>query len=214
MRETTMRSLAALGAAVLWTTLALQLVLILDLIRSQGGTYGDGLWRYFGFFTILSNIFAAAVVSHAALRPGVRTGLGSARIELAMTAAMTMVGITYSLLLRHTWNPQGAQALADTMLHDVAPLICILFWLLRPHGALRWRDAIFCLIWPLFYCAYALVRGAFDGWYAYYFLDASALSTAEMARNIAGLSMAFLATGLALVGIDKALGRARHARQH
>ena len=214
MRESTTRSLAALGAAVLWATLALQLVLVLVLIRSQGGTFGDGLWRFFGFFTILSNLFAASVMTHAVLRPSERSGLGSARVELAMTSAMLMVGIVYSLLLRDTWNPQGAQMIADTMMHDIAPLTCIAFWLLRPHGSLRWSDAALCQIWPLFYCGYALMRGAFDGWYAYPFLDPNTLSTAEMVRNIAGLTAGFVATGLILVGIDKILGRNSHARQH
>jgi len=36
---------------------------------------------------------------------------------------MTMVGAGYTLLLRHLWNPQGAQKLADILLHDVVPVL-------------------------------------------------------------------------------------------
>ena len=81
-----------------------------------------------------------------------------------------------------------------------------LFWLIRPHGSLKWADAALLVIWPLAYCAYALTRGAFDGWYAYYFLDPTRAGPGALALSIAAQSAAFLACALAFVALDKMLG--------
>ena len=42
---------------------------------------------------------------------------------LAAREYIAIVGITYSLLLRHMWNPQGTQKIADVLLHDVVPVL-------------------------------------------------------------------------------------------
>jgi hypothetical protein len=82
-----------------------------------------------------------------------------------------------------------------------------MFWLLRPHGDLRLVDAAWALAIPVTYCAYALARGAADGWYAYHFLDPLTLSRGALAGNIAGLCAAFLGLGLVMVQLDKLMGR-------
>jgi hypothetical protein len=190
---------AAIGAALGWAALMLQLCLILDLIGAQGGTVLDGLWRYFGFFTVIANLFAAVVLSLALFRRS------TARLEFAAATTMILVGAVYSLLLRDTWNPQGWQKIADIVLHDAMPLIVILFWLLRPRGGLRKADIAAALILPLGYCAYAMVRGAMDGWYAYGFLDVARLGAGPAALNCVGLGAAFLVMAIALAGLDRVL---------
>jgi hypothetical protein len=190
---------AAIGAALGWAALALQLYLTLDLIGAQGGTVLDGLWRYFGFFTVIANLFTAIVLSLALFRRG------TARLEFAAATAMILVGMVYSLLLRDTWNPQGWQKIADIALHDAMPLLVVTFWLVRPHGSLRKADIAAALILPLGYCAYAMMRGAMDGWYAYGFLDVAKLGAGPAALNCAGLGAAFLVMALALAGLDRTL---------
>jgi len=50
------------------------------------------------------------------------------------------VGVSYSLLLRHLRNPQGAQKIADILLHDVVPVMYLGYWLIFiPNGSLRWK---------------------------------------------------------------------------
>src|SRR4051794_27886451 len=63
------RVIAGLAAAVGWAGLALQYALM---VPSLGPALG--LWRFAGFFTILTNIGAAAVATSIAL--GVTRGLG------------------------------------------------------------------------------------------------------------------------------------------
>ncbi len=114
-----------------------------------------------------------------------------------------MVGIVYSLVLRALWSPQGWQRIADAALHDITPVVFVFFFPLRRHGSLRWRDSAYAVVLPAAYVAYAFVRGAADGWYAYHFLDPSKLSIVQVAANIAGLTVAFLVVALVLIGLTR-----------
>lgn len=199
MRSRLARLLAGVGAVLGWAALALQLMLTLALIHSQGGTMLLGVWRFLGYFTVIANLFAAAVLSSAVL------GRSTARLEFCAVTAMTLVGVVYSLLLRETWDPQGWQKVADLALHDVLPVLVVLFWLLRPHGAVRTRDAAAALVLPLSYCAYAVVRGAQDGWYPYPFMDVGVLGAAQVALNCVMISVGFAAMAIVLLFLDRRL---------
>jgi len=197
------RGLACAGAATGWAALILQLILTLAATRAQGDTAMGGLWRYLGYFTVLTNLFAAVVLTGAA------AGRVRARLEFMAAAAMILVGIVYSLLLRESWNPQGLQKLADIALHDLQPALMVLFWLLRPHGRLGLRDVAASLLPPAAYCLCALARGAVEGWYPYPFLDVARIGAGAVARNCAGIALAFLLLASLLLGLDRLLGRYR-----
>jgi hypothetical protein len=194
-RASLARAFAAVGALVVWAALALQFYLLL------GKLGGLAVWRFVGYFTILTNILVAVMLTSAALR----RSRGAARFELAVATAIAIVGIVYSLLLRQIWDPQGADKLADAMLHDAAPLVCVAWFLLRPRRRLGVADVAAALIFPLLYVLYALARGAADGWYAYWFLDPHRLGVAQMALNIAGLTLAFLAVAAVLAYVSNRL---------
>lgn len=187
---------AACGALLGWAALALQLVLTLTTID---GTTLHGIWRYLGYFTIIANLFASAVLTLAVL------DRRKPRLEFAAATAMILVGIVYSLLLREAWDPRGWQKVADVMLHDAMPVVVTLFWLLRPHGALRWKDVWLCVILPLGYFVYALVRGACDGWYPYPFMDVAQRGAGVVAVNCAVMGAAFLAMAALLKLLDRRL---------
>lgn len=204
------RALASLGALAGFAGLGLQLVIMFEHVEANGGSAPGVVWRFVGYFTILTNLLISCVLARAALRPDVRSER-IATLEAMGASGIVFVGIVYHLLLASRWNPQGWQLVSDILLHSVTPIVFALFWLARPHGLLKWRDAFFCALWPLGYAIYALLRGALDGWYAYYFMDPTKMSVAALAASIAGLSLAFLLGALALVAVDKALrARARN----
>jgi hypothetical protein len=202
------RIVSILGAAIGWTALILQLVLIMDTLAEQGPLFA--VWRYLGFFTILTNIWCTVLMTNAAIRPTSRNGRLQ-RSELAAATAIIIVGIVYSIALRETWNPQGWDAVADHLLHDISPIVFAVFWLLRPHGGLNWRDAALCMIWPVIYLAYALARGSIDGWYAYWFLDPSSLAPIQLLQYVAILIAGFAAVGLVLITVDRLFSRGSRA---
>lgn len=192
--------MAGVTAVVGWAALALQLALI---VRNLG--LSIGLWRFVGFFTILTNMLAASVATAMAL--GRTGGLTGSRARLAAASAILLVGIVYSVALRSLWNPQGLQKLADIALHDATPILFVASWLLAPHGDLRMRDLGWALAWPSAYALYALARGAMDGWYAYWFLDPTRQSPSELAVSMAVILAAVALVAAQLIGADRLLAR-------
>jgi hypothetical protein len=190
------RIIAAVAALAGWAGLALQLVLI---VGNLGPTLG--FWRFVGFFTILTNLMAAAVAL------GRRSALAGARARLVAASSILMVGIVYAVALKARWNPTGLQKVADVALHEAVPLLWLLVWVAAPHPGLKWRELGGALAWPLAYCLYALARGAVDGWYAYWFLDPGKQSPAQLMASIAIMVCGFALMAGALVAIDRRLSR-------
>jgi hypothetical protein len=193
------RIVGAITAAVGWAALALQLWLIVDKLG-----VGPGLWRYLGFFTILTNIGVAIVATGVALG---HPRIGGPRARLMAAVSIVMVGLTYSIALRSIWNPTGLQKLTDFALHDVTPLLFMAVWILAPNGSLGRRDFGWALVPPSLYAAYAMVRGTMDGWYAYWFLDPGQQAPLELAGSVALMIAGFALIAALLLLLDRWLGR-------
>jgi hypothetical protein len=197
------RVIAIAGALAGAAALILQFCLMYGSMSADGFSPPAIAWRYLGYFTILTNIFVALIWTRAVLRPEAYMP----RLEAAGAVSIVMVGVIYHALLASRWNPQGLQLVADFTHHTLVPALFALYWLMRPHGQLKWIDAFALVIWPLAYCPYALTRGAFDGWYAYFFLDPNHMSVVQLVTSIAGLSSVFLVCALVLIGVDKILAK-------
>ena len=198
------RALHLVTAVVAWVALAVQFRLLAGTLMADGATLGFAAWRFLGFFTILTNAMIAAGSTILAISPS--TGLLGARGKLSLTTAIALVGLVYSIALRSIWNPQGLQAVVDHALHDATPLLFVAAWLAGDRGPLRWRDSLWTLAFPAAYCAYAMARGAVDGWYAEYFRDPGKLTTGQFVLNIAGLLTVVIAIALALILLDRVVG--------
>lgn len=200
------RALAAFGALAGLAGLCLQWVIMLEGMSPVLAT-----WRFFAYFTILTNCLVTAVFARAALKPGAAEGLNSPRVELMALTSILFVCIVYNVLLAPRWAPQGWQLVADILVHQVTPIVCALYWLARPRGRLAWKDALFAALWPIGYAAYGLTRGAFDGFYPYFFMDPSTTALPQLALNVCGLAGAFVIGALACVALDQVLARRARA---
>lgn len=201
------RALAAFGAVLGLAGLALQYWLLYADMSANGASGLDVLWRFYAYFTLLTNTFVTLVFVRAALKPDSLDGLNAPRVELMAVTSIMFVCIVYNVLLAPRWDPQGWQKVADVIVHNAVPVLFLLFWALRPHGALKWSDAVFAGLWPLAYAVYGLTRGAFDGFYPYFFMDPTSASYVQIGLNVVGLFVAFLIGALLLIGISRALGR-------
>jgi hypothetical protein len=190
------RIVAAVTALVGWLGLVLQLAIVIGQLGPASGT-----WRFLGYFTIISNIAVAAIATLVAL--GGKAGLAGPRARLAGLTAIITVGIVYSLLLRSMWNPRGLQKLADAALHDWSPMLFLLMWVLTPHGDLSRRDIKWAMLLPGLYLAYALGRGAIDGWYAYWFLNPASQTLAALSLSILGMLALFAIIAAIAVAVDR-----------
>ncbi|MGE0045773.1 MAG: Pr6Pr family membrane protein [Hyphomonadaceae bacterium] len=196
------RLLAIAGALCAWTGLGLQLYLIMT---GELGALG-GLWRFFAFFTILTNIICAALLTQTALSGAISEA--GARLRGAAAVYIVVVGMVYVTVLQATWNPQGLQLIADRLLHYGTPILFVLFWLFCvPKAPLRWRDAFAWLIYPALYLGYVLARAQFDGFYPYFFINLPEIGWTQFAINAAGLLAAFFGLGLLLIALAKAIRR-------
>lgn len=206
------RGVAALGALIGVFGLVLQYVIMHADMTGDGVPVLDIAWRFFAYFTILTNTFVTLVMARAALAPEARTGLNAPRVELVAVTSILFVCIVYNVLLASRWDPQGWQKVADVIVHNVVPVVFALFWLLRSHLGLKWSDAAFAGLWPLGYAMYGLARGAMDGFYPYFFMDPTQASWMQIALNVGGLFVAFMIGAGILVALSGAISRRAPAR--
>jgi hypothetical protein len=202
-----------LAAACLgWAGLAIQLYLIfLGRWADQASLLG-GLVRFFSFFTVLSNTLVAVALSCAL------SGRDSAghrffrhpAVCAGIVVSIALVGIAYNVLLRHLWQPQGWQRVADELLHDVMPLLFTLYWwLFVPKGMLRLKHVALWMLYPIVYFGYVLLRGDVIGDYMYPFIDIGTIGYASAFINAAGVLLGFVVIGLVILGIDGFMARRR-----
>jgi hypothetical protein len=197
-------------ALLAWAGVMLQFGLTLELTRSSGLAAGFGI--FFGYFTILTNIFvalattAAALTATSAARPlGAPGGWLARRSVLGCaTTAILLVGITYHLLLRELWSPTGLQWLADVDLHYVVPAAALLHWAVSRGARLPPTAPLLWCAYPAAYLAYALLRGAWLGSYPYPFIDAAAIGYPRVALNSAGLLALYIALGYGVRTLSQA----------
>ena len=182
------RVCATLVGLLSLAALVLQYVLILQLTRDNVGVV-LGTVRFLTYFTILSNIAVMLVACAAAAgQPGF---FAQARVRGAVALYIGVTGSIYFFILRHLWQPQGAQWWADTGLHYAVPLAYWAWWLAFAPKDLRLQDLPKALLWPLLYLVYALIRGVKTGFWPYPFLNADTLGWPHLALNCAALVLAF-----------------------
>jgi hypothetical protein len=194
-----------------WFALGLQLYLI---IVNNNVPAINSIINFFSYYTILTNTLVALALTWPLISPHSGLGRFFARITVqsALALHIAIVGITYSLLLRHIWDPQGLQLVADRLLHDVMPILYLLYWFIFvPKGTLHWRNLPSWLIFPLIYCMYSLVRGPIANWYPYPFMNVAELGYQKVITNCLVMVAAFVAIGLIIIALDRMIGGTRKA---
>ena len=94
--------------------------------------------QFFSYFTTETNVAITVVASITATAPQAEQIQVRPSLRSALVIYIVVVGLVYAALLRHLWHPQGAQLLADIVLHDVIPFFYPMFWLaFLPKGSLR-----------------------------------------------------------------------------
>jgi hypothetical protein len=156
----------ALGVCRALLALAALAAISYDVAAGPGVSDGD----YFSYFTVLSNLFAAAMLLQGALRPA---HMRSRTVELLRGAAVVYIlttGIVYLLLLS---GHAPAYPWVNAILHYLMPLAVTLDWMLDPprvHLDLA-RTVVLWMAFPLLYIVYTLTRGAIVSWYPYFFVN-------------------------------------------
>ena len=192
-------------AILCWLALGGQLYLLVRNSPGNGLTYAGAVARFFHFFTILSNLLVALSISLPLLVPRSRPALFFVQpaVLAAITLYIVVVGLVYNVLLRNTWSPQGFQKLIDEVLHVIVPLMYLVYWfLLVPRGHLKSFQPLLWLVFPAGYLGYVLLRGYWEGFYPYPFVDVQKLGYLVVIRNSLLMLVVFLVLGYLIYGLD------------
>ncbi|WP_439541831.1 Pr6Pr family membrane protein [Hyphomicrobium sp.] len=195
--------LRVLAAAIGWFALALQYWLVMT--GDIGPDPVNRTINFFSYFTITTNIIAAIAMTASVLAPG--SFFDRPSVRTAIATYMIVVAITYHLILRDLWNPQGWNWVADMSLHYVTPALFALDWLLFvPKTAVPWRTALLALVYPLLYMGWTLWHGSWSGFYPYPFVDISQIGLEKALINAGGMTAAFLVLCLILIAVGRVFG--------
>lgn len=201
-----MKRFVAAAALAGWAGLAIQQYLIFYSRWTSGASLLGGLINFISFFTVLTNTLAVVVLSYAWVNrdSAAKQFFLAPRVSSGIAVSIVVVSLAYNLLLRHLWSPSGFQFIADELLHDVMPVLFLIYWWrCVPKGHLRFRHIGAWVIYPLVYFAYALLRGDLLGQYQYPFIDVSTLGYPQVFVNAGGILLGFVLIALAVVGLDR-----------
>ncbi|WP_193039704.1 MULTISPECIES: Pr6Pr family membrane protein [unclassified Pseudomonas] len=191
-----------------WVGLAIQQYLIFYSRWSTGASLLGGLVNFFSFFTVLTNTLVVVVLSYAVVDrdSAAKRFFLAPRVSSAIAVSIVLVSLAYNLLLRHLWQPEGFQFIADELLHDVMPLLFVVYWWrCVPKGTLQCKHIGLWVLYPLLYFAYVLLRGDLLGQYQYPFFDVGTLGYPQVFVNAGGILAGFVLIALAVVGLDKSI---------
>ena len=177
---------------------------------AKGRGTAEATFLFLRYFTITTNVGLCWLHGTTAFRlmRGRRLPAGGIYDAWLVYAAVTAV--TYELLLRSSWSPQGAEFLSDLMLHDVVPLLALAVWLLAaPRTGVGRHDPLAMLVYPAAYLAVTLAAGAYGEGYPYDFLDVTKIGLGRvLAVSLAFLAV-FLVLGVLVTALATRLGRVR-----
>jgi len=153
-------------------------------------------FNFFSYFTVESNLFAAAIliVSASALAQGIH-GHSLALLRGAATLYMVTTGLVFAVLLS---GIKGVELTAvpwdNIVLHYLMPLALALDWFVDlPRQRLVFRQAAVWLAFPLIYIVYSLIRGRVVGWYPYPFVDPSTHGYSGVAGTSVAIALVVVA---------------------
>ena len=200
------RRFVVVAAMLGWAGLSIQMYLIFHSRWTLGASLIGGLVSFFSYFTVLSNTLVATVLTCAVTsrESAARRWFLQPWVSSGIAVSIAVVSLAYNLLLRHLWHPEGWQWLADELLHDVMPLLFLVYWWsCVPKGRLRVGHIGLWVIYPLVYFAYSLLRGHLLAVYPYPFIDVEKLGYPQVFINAGGLLVGFVVIALLVIGLDR-----------
>ncbi len=203
------RSFHALTAAVTWGAVILQLALVVQghnvLDEHDPPDLGTRLVRFFSYLTIWANLLVAWSATSLAVNPE-RDGRVWRALRADAVVIIALVGVVHFVLLRPLLELDGADFVADKLLHMVVPIVAVVGWLrFGPRGRIGRTDLGAFLVLPLGWLGYTLVRGAVVDWYPYPFIDVTEHGYPIVLLNCVGVAALALVMFAGAVALDRRL---------
>ncbi len=217
------RPLFGINALVAWAGWGLQVFLSAfgvypstNTVASQLGNNDQGalgrIFDYFTYFTILSNILVAVILTMLFLNPA-RDGKIFRVLRLDTVLMITVTGVVYNLVLAADAKNVGWQIVANSLEHQITPVVTVVVWLLvGPRGWINLRTMVWAFALPIGWLVFALIRGAIIGAYPYPFLDVVQYGYGTVLTNVAFIVLFAAVILLILWGVDALVSRLSRRR--
>jgi hypothetical protein len=194
--------LAATMALLGWGAVSIECLISLQKSFAEGRSLAAALFLFLRYFTILTNIGIALLMTITPWRLVRGRPLPPASLYAAALVYIVIVSITYEAMLRRLWSPQGVQFYTDMTMHDVIPVLSLVFWVaFAPKAPLSWRNPLHWLEFPAVYFAVTLGVGRLGVAYPYSFLDPDKIGYAGVVVNGVAFLAAFFGLGLAVKAV-------------
>jgi hypothetical protein len=172
------------------------------------GRFHSGVERAFNtfaFFTIQSNLIVGGTTLLLAVRPD-RSSDVFRVFRLIGLVAITVTGLVYHVALSRIFDLEGLHQLGNQLVHTVVPLLTVVGWLgFGPRRLTSVRVAWLSLLFPLFWIAFTLIRGAVWHWYPYPFIDVTVLGYGKVALNCFWVALLLLGLAGGATVLDRRL---------
>lgn len=180
--------------------------------RATGGqfeTVGGRLGNLLFFFTIQSNLIVGVTSVLLAVDPR-RTSTLFRVLRLDGLVGIAVTFVVFRIALAGLHDLRGAAAVADFLLHVVAPVLCVAGWgMFGPRQPGGVRLVGLAAIFPIGYLAVTLIRGPIVDFYPYPFLDVRTHGYAGVLLNSVIVGVLFVALAGAVTAVDNWLVRRR-----
>jgi hypothetical protein len=208
------RPLFAATAAAVLAGLIIQIGVSSGNTSVFGGTALGRSLNIFAFFTIQSNVIVGATTFLLAINPS-RSSAVFRVFRMMGLVGITVTGVVFHVVLSHLLELDTWAEAANQLQHTVVPVLTIAGWLaFGPRALTSARIAKLSVLFPAFYMAFAMIRGAFDGFYPYPFANATNLGYLKVVINGFWIALLFVALAAGATALDKRLAAPPTATQH
>lgn len=175
-------------------SIILQFILML---HSRDASLVESIIRFFSFFTIISNSMVVLYFIGLLLPSQKKLHQFVQHNETASAVSMyiIVVGFVYQIILKPLlMTPlQGWFMIADNTLHALISFLMLVYWILfLSSKKINVQTLLYCLIYPVVYLAYTLIRGSFIDFYSYPLVAVNKLGYGKVLLNSALLVLFFL----------------------
>lgn len=147
---------------------------------------------------------AAVVLQLVLASDPVRDGRTWRAVRLAAVLGISITAVVHFVLLRPLLDLDGLDALADTLLHKVVPVLAVVAWVgWGPRPRIDRRTILLALIWPVAWLAFTLVVRQVTGWVPYPFLDADEDGWGAVAVSCLAVTALFVVAALGATALDR-----------
>tara|TARA_R110001599_G_scaffold135972_1_gene314346 strand:- start:24086 stop:24667 length:582 start_codon:yes stop_codon:yes gene_type:complete len=165
-------------------------------------------WKYFSYYTILTNLLVFIWISVQVFYPHSNFALFALdhNVSAAVTFYILTVGLANYLL--YGWQVLTLpNRIYDLLVHAVTPILTFCYWFFYLSKIqLTYEYIPYWLIYPLTYAVYTTVHGNWTKFYPYDFTNIDVLGAKKVALNAFSLSVGVLLGASAFVFVSKNIG--------